>query len=250
VSALQVEDVSIAYRGNAEPTVKNVSLSVDEAQTLILIGRSGCGKSTLLRGIAGFEPLVSGEVRVGGARSAKPGPDKMVVFQQFDQLLPWKTAQGNVAFAVRRATGCTRSHAAERAQAMLDVVGLGDAGHKFPAELSGGMQQRVAIARALGVSPRLILMDEPFGALDAMTRSNLQGELLRLSTDYQMTTVFVTHSIHEAIYLGHSIALLSPRGTLQAIYGNPHRGDADSPEAVEFAHQIRADLGTGGDGDD
>ncbi len=242
-----VDDVSIAYRGNVEPTVRNVSLSVEPTQTLILIGRSGCGKSTLLRGIAGFEPLVHGSIRVGGSLSTRPGPDKMVVFQQFDQLLPWKTARDNVAFAVRRATKVSSTEATERAQAMLDVVGLGAAGLKYPAELSGGMQQRVAIARALGVSPSLILMDEPFGALDAMTRSNLQRELLRLSTDYRMTTVFVTHSIHEAIFLGHTIALLSPRGTLQAVYDNPYRGDADAPEAIEFAHRIRADLDTGGD---
>lgn len=242
---LQVEDVSIQYKGVAEPTVKSVSLSVASGKTLILIGRSGCGKSTLLRGIAGLEPLLHGQVLLSGVRSTKPGPDKMVVFQQFDQLLPWKTARQNIAFAVRRALHSSQQDALERADEMLRVVGLSEATKKFPAELSGGMQQRVAIGRALGVEPSLILMDEPFGALDAMTRDNMQVELHRLTEKYRMTVVFVTHSIHEAVYLGDQIALLGPTGRLQKIYENPYRGDADAPAAVEFALEIRRDLDLG-----
>ena len=175
-----------------------------------MLGPSGCGKSTLLKAVGGYLAPVEGEIRLNGRVIDKPGPDRVMVFQEFDQLLPWKTVKENVVFALR-ASGKLKGHAAdEKALATIEKVGLTKFADTLPHQLSGGMKQRVAIARAMAVEPDILLMDEPFAALDALTRRKMQEELLRLWEDTRFTVLFVTHSIPEAVRVGNRILLLSP----------------------------------------
>ncbi|MER7417214.1 ABC transporter ATP-binding protein [Micromonospora peucetia] len=241
-AALAVRNASISYGPKSPVIVDNVSFDVNQGEAFILIGRSGCGKSTLLRSLAGFQELRSGEILLDGKKTTAPGPDRMMVFQNFDQLLPWRTALQNVEFAVKKSGSKGTASPRQRALDALEMVHLSAASDKFPSQLSGGMQQRVAIARALAVRPRIVLMDEPFGALDAMTRASLQAELLRLQKEMNMTLVFVTHSIEEAVYLGGRIGLMTPQGTFEGIYTNAFQGQLDSPECAEFAGELRTKL--------
>ena len=193
----------------AAPVLDGVSLDIRENEFVVLLGRSGCGKTTLLNIIAGLEQASGGQVRVDGVPVVRPGAGKGMVFQQ-GALFPWLTASQNVQFAARK-RGLAPAQRQQVATELLDLVGLGGAGDKYPFELSGGMQQRVAIARALALDPQMLLMDEPFGALDELTRIEMQNELLRVWSVRRKTVVFVTHSIWEGLVLADRIIVLAPR---------------------------------------
>jgi len=209
---LEVDGVSLEYRTpqRVVRATHEVSFEVHAAERFVLLGASGCGKSTLLKAIGGFLSPVAGEIRLDGRPVRGPGPDRMVVFQEFDQLPPWKTVRDNVAFPLLASRTLGRAEARERALHWLDKVGLARFADAHPHQLSGGMKQRVAIARALAMQPRVLLMDEPFAALDALTRRRMQEELLRLWEESRFALVFVTHGIEEALVVGTRIGVLSP----------------------------------------
>ncbi|WP_445679369.1 ABC transporter ATP-binding protein [Radicibacter daui] len=209
---LSVTAVTVRYRsGSRDVTaVSDVSLDLAAGERLVLLGPSGCGKSTLLRAIGGFIRPATGHIELKGEAVLGPSPERMTVFQEFDQLLPWKTVEENVAYGLRRARGLPRAEAREVARNWIGRVGLADFAHAHPHTLSGGMKQRVAIARAFAIKPRLLLLDEPFAALDALTRRRMQDELLALCEDTQVTAIFVTHGIDEAIRVGTRILTFSP----------------------------------------
>lgn len=235
-AALQVDGVSLEYR-TPERVVcatQRVSFDVHERERFVLLGPSGCGKSTLLKAVAGFVTPVEGEIRLDGQRITEPGPDRVVVFQEFDQLPPWKTVLQNVAFPLLASRRLPRREATERAQDCLDKVGLSAFAHAYSHTLSGGMKQRVAIARALAMQPRVLLMDEPFAALDALTRRKMQEELLALWDDVRFTLLFVTHSIEEALVIGHRVALLSPHPGRMRAELNAHNFGLHSTGSAEF----------------
>ena len=208
---ISLRDVSFSYPGGPR-VLDRVSLEVESGSFLAVVGPSGCGKSTLLRLISGLSLPEEGTVSIGGTPVTGPVPGRSIVFQQ-GGLFPWLTARGNVAFALRKAKpGLSRAQAAEQAGAALVRVGLGDALSRYPGELSGGMAQRVAIARALAVGGEVLLLDEPFGALDPKNRQALQQLLLELWQAEGSTVVMVTHDIDEAILLSDRIAFFRPGG--------------------------------------
>jgi NitT/TauT family transport system ATP-binding protein len=186
-----------------------IDVAVAEGEFLCIVGPSGCGKTTLLRILAGLVPPSAGEILAAGRRVAGPARERAMVFQDYGRsLLPWRSVWANVALAYE-AQGLARSERRARAYAQLERMGLAGVGEYFPGQLSGGMQQRVQIARALAQEPRVLLMDEPFGALDAMTRQSLQDEITRLAGEHHITTVFITHDLEEAIYLGDRVVALA-----------------------------------------
>ena len=238
---LRVEDVSLEYR-TAERIVRathRVGFDVHEADRFVLLGPSGCGKSTLLKAVAGFIAPVEGEIRLGGAPVRGPGPDRIVVFQEFDQLPPWKTVLENVMFPLVASRTMKRREARERALDYVDKVGLAPFRDSYPHQLSGGMKQRVAIARALAMQPKILLMDEPFAALDALTRRRMQEELLALWDEVRFTLLFVTHSIEEALIVGTRVAVLSPHpGRLRGEY-NSHDFDLAGVGSAPFQAAVQ-----------
>jgi NitT/TauT family transport system ATP-binding protein len=187
----------------------NVSLEIKDHQFVTIIGPSGCGKTTLLRLVAGLIPFERGEILIDGKPVTGPGPDRAVVFQSF-ALLPWATVLDNVSFGLKL-RGVPVQDRQETAMRLIKLVGLSGFERRIPRELSGGMQQRVGLARALAVDPEILLMDEPFGALDEQTRRLLQEELLRLWETQRKTVIFITHSMEEAVLLGDVVILMSPR---------------------------------------
>jgi NitT/TauT family transport system ATP-binding protein len=189
--------------------LERVDLEVGAGEFITLVGPSGCGKSTVLDLISGLTKPTSGTISVDGRPISGPGLDRSVVFQQYT-LLPWRTARGNVEFALE-AAGVPKSQRSRRATDYLELVGLGEFANRYPHELSGGMKQRVAIARSLSYEPGVLLMDEPFGALDAQTRERLQEELLQIWRRTGTTVVFITHDIEEAVFLGQRVAVMSSR---------------------------------------
>ncbi|WP_326687360.1 ABC transporter ATP-binding protein [Streptomyces sp. NBC_01795] len=189
--------------------LEDIDLDIAEGEFSVLVGPSGCGKSTLLDLLGGLTPPTSGRILLNGEPVTGPGRDRGTVFQQY-ALLPWRTARGNVEFGLE-ATGVPRGERAERAREFLSLVGLEGFAERHPHELSGGMKQRVAIARSLAYDPDVLLMDEPFGALDAQTRESLQDELLRVWERTGKTVVFITHSIDEAVLLGQRVTVLTSR---------------------------------------
>jgi NitT/TauT family transport system ATP-binding protein len=209
---LAVEDVTLQYRSGSRvvTATERVSFSVGRSERFVILGPSGCGKSTLLKAIAGFIAPTAGRIALNGVPVDRPGPDRVVVFQEFDQLLPWKTVKANITFALTASGRVSARDADERARRYIEKVRLTEFADSYPHTLSGGMKQRVAIARAMAMEPQILLMDEPFAALDALTRSRMQDELRQLWQDTQFTIVFVTHSIGEAIKVGTRILLLSP----------------------------------------
>ena len=233
---LEVEGVTLQYktRDHLVTATYRVGFDVHVADRFVLLGPSGCGKSTLLKGIAGFMQPVEGEIRLNGARVERPGPDRMMVFQEFDQLLPWKTVRQNVMFPMLRSGRFARADAQARADRFIDKVKLTKFRDAHPHMLSGGMKQRVAIARALAMEPQVLLMDEPFAALDALTRREMQEELLQLWDEARFTVIFVTHSIEEAILVGSRILVLSPHPGRVKAELNAHQYGFGAQGSAEF----------------
>lgn len=216
-----------------------IDLDVWRGDRFVLLGPSGCGKSTLLKSIAGFIRPVEGDILLNNRTITGPGPDRIVVFQEFDQLPPWKTVLQNVIFPLRASRALPRREARERALHYLEKVGLTAFADVFPHQLSGGMKQRVAIARALAMQPDVLLMDEPFAALDALTRRKMQEELLQLWDEARFTLLFVTHSIEEALVVGSRVALLSPRPGRVKAEINSHEWNLTSAGSREFQAKVQ-----------
>jgi len=238
---LDVQGVTIQYKTQRHlvTATYRVSFNVLQGDRFVVLGPSGCGKSTLLKAVGGYLQPTEGEIRLKGELIKKPGPDRIMVFQEFDQLLPWKTVFENVAFPLKT-TGTLDSKAAyERAMHYIEKVKLTKFAHSYPHTLSGGMKQRVAIARGMAMEPDILLMDEPFAALDALTRTRMQDELMALWDDTRFTVLFVTHSIPEAIKIGSRILLLSPHpGQVKAEINSVPRGQESSNEAAALGREI------------
>ena len=210
-SFLEIDQVTKVYPSSQGDTIvlDGIDLTVSEGEFVCVIGHSGCGKSTLLNMVSGFAQPSSGEVRLKGERIVRPGPDRMVVFQNY-ALLPWKTAFENIYIAVNAVfTEKSKPEKVEIVQKHLAMVGLEEAAQKKPGQLSGGMKQRVSIARALSICPEVLVLDEPFGALDAITREELQEELLKIWADQQVTVMMITHDIDEALFLADRIVMMT-----------------------------------------
>ncbi len=209
---LSIEHVGMVFDTRKGPftALEGIDLAVDQGEFVSLIGHSGCGKSTLLNLVAGLTKPTSGAMILAGREIAGPGPDRGVVFQNHS-LLPWLTCFDNVYLAVERVFGEreTRAELIARARRALELVHLADAESKFPNEISGGMKQRVGIARALSMEPKMLLLDEPFGALDALTRAHLQDELLRIVAATGSTVLMVTHDVDEAVLLSDRVIMLT-----------------------------------------
>ncbi len=211
---LSVRNVSKTFRvrgsgGSLLPVLRNVSFDVRQGEIVSLIGESGCGKTTLLRIIQGLVRLDAGAVLVDGVSVTKPGRDRGFVFQHAS-LLPWRSARHNVEFGLEL-QGVPKADRAKRASELIELIGLAHAKDQYPHQLSGGMQQRIGLARALAIDPAILLMDEPFSALDAQTREILQSELLRIHSKTEKTTLFVTHDLDEAIYLSDRVVVLGAK---------------------------------------
>lgn len=199
----------VGQDGSVVNALSGVDLTVNDNEFLTILGPSGCGKTTLLKTVAGLLSWNSGDITIDGAPVRGPGPERAMVFQNF-ALLPWATVIENVAFGLQL-RGVSKAERKKRAAELIDMVGLGGFETKRPNELSGGMQQRVGIARALAVEPKILLMDEPFGAVDEQTRRLLQEELLHIWEQTRVTVMFITHSMEEAVLLGDRVVLMSAR---------------------------------------
>src|SRR5450830_1862933 len=227
VPLLEIDNVTLQYKTSDSlvTATQQVSFNVHPSDRYILLGPSGCGKSTLLKAIGGYLQPTSGRIRLKGKEVSQPGPDRMMVFQEFDQLLPWKTVRQNVMFALTASGKFSGKTAEDQAMHYIDKVNLTKFADSYPHTLSGGMKQRVAIARGMAMEPDILLMDEPFAALDALTRTRMQDELLALWDEIRFTVLFVTHSIPEAIKIGSRILLLSPHpGQVKAEINSVPRG--------------------------
>jgi NitT/TauT family transport system ATP-binding protein len=249
---LEINELTKSFsrgRGDVVPVLDHVSFSVADLEFVAIVGPSGCGKSTFLRIVNGLIPADSGTIRIDGHAVTGPGHGLGMVFQSFD-LFPWRTALGNVEFGMEM-MNVPRGECGQRAQRWIELVGLNGFEHAYPHELSGGMQQRVGIARALAIEPEVLLMDEPFGALDVQTRDLLQDELLAIWQRERKTVLFVTHSIEEAIYLADRVVLLTPRPArvervLDVPFGRPRTEDVKSdPTFVELRREIWQSLKQG-----
>ena len=209
---LQVEGVTLQYktRDHLVTATYRVTFDVFKSDRFVILGPSGCGKSTLLKAVGGYMPPVEGAMRLNGREIGRPGPDRVMVFQEFDQLLPWKTVRQNVMFALTASSRLSGREAEARAMHYIEKVKLARFADAYPHTLSGGMKQRVAIARGMAMEPDILLMDEPFAALDALTRRRMQEELLQLWEETRFTVLFVTHSIPEAVLIGNRILLMTP----------------------------------------
>lgn len=220
--------------------LNNINLEIPAGQFVCLLGPSGCGKSTLLNAVAGFSLPSSGSITVDGTRVKSPGPDRGMVFQEY-ALFPWMTVKQNVSFGLEIQNG-SPTMVNERVDSLLEMLHLVDFRDRFPKDLSGGMRQRVAIARVLALDSPIMLMDEPFGALDALTRRNLQDELLKIWEKLGKTILFVTHSIEESIYLADRIVVMTYRpGTVKCdmLVDIPHQRD---PSSTRF-NELKRELG-------
>jgi len=239
--AVQMTGLAKAFRtgGREVLALDGIDLSVASGELVCLLGPSGCGKSTLLNAIAGFAPPTAGTLLANGRPVAGPGPDRGMVFQEY-ALFPWMTVEANVAFGLEL-KGEPPAAIRARVEELLRQLALWEFRDRFPKDLSGGMRQRVAIARVLAIDPPMLLMDEPFGALDALTRRNLQDELLRIWSALRKTIVFVTHGIEEAIYLADRVVVMTYRpGRVKRIVpvplGRPR--DTASPEFNALKREV------------
>lgn len=223
---IKAENVCIDY--GKQRAVDGVSFSVNKGEIFVLMGQSGCGKSTLLKTVGGYIKPSSGTVLVDGKPVQAPGPDRMVVWQDLHQLFAWKTVEENVAYPLLLA-GVAKKEAMEIALVWVEKVGLTRALGQHPHQLSGGMQQRVAIARGFAANPAVLLMDEPFSALDALTRHRLQDEVIALQQQSGTTVLFVSHDVNEAARVGHRILVLSPHpGRVKALLQGGREGLAET----------------------
>ncbi|MEB3044048.1 ABC transporter ATP-binding protein [Rhizobium mulingense] len=227
---LKVDNVTLRYKtpNLLVTATEGVSFSVRQSDRFVLLGPSGCGKSTLLKAVGGYMTPSAGSIHINGRKVKCPGPDRMMVFQEFDQLMPWKTVLENVMFPLLVARKLPKGDAEALAREYIDKVKLTRAVDSYPHTLSGGMKQRVAIARGMAMQPDILLMDEPFAALDALTRRQMQDELLQLWEDTRFTVIFVTHSIAEAIKISNRILLLSP---------HPGRVKAEVVDVDKISHE-------------
>lgn len=244
MGSITLEHVNKTFGGHQ--VIPDVSLQIADGEFVVFVGPSGCGKSTLLNLISGLDTPNTGEILVEGSRRTGPGPDRAVVFQE-GALFPWLSVLENVTFGLRL-KGFGRAEREEKARAMLERLGLAGFENRFIHELSGGMRQRVAIARAMALDPQLVLMDEPFSALDAMTREDLYALLQGVWTASETTVVFVTHNIREAVTLGDVVALMSPRpGRMIGLYpvDLPRPRRIDDPEVASIAKELSDRLKAG-----
>ncbi|HEY5306593.1 MAG TPA: ABC transporter ATP-binding protein [Pseudolabrys sp.] len=234
---LEVKGVTLQYKTprHLVTATYQVDFNVQQGDRYVILGPSGCGKSTLLKAVGGFMPPVEGSIRIRGRKIEAPGPDRMMVFQEFEQLMPWKTVFQNVLFPMKVTRKFSSQEAKARADAVIEKVKLTEFKGIYPHMLSGGMKMRVAIARAMALEPDILLMDEPFAALDALTRRSMQQELLALWDQLRFTVLFVTHSIEEAIIVGSRILVLSP---------HPGRVRAElDASSIDFVNIDRPEFG-------
>jgi NitT/TauT family transport system ATP-binding protein len=244
---IEARDISLIYDtpGGAVPGVRGVSFAMDASEFLCIVGPSGCGKSTLLNIIAGFLTPTAGEIRVGGEPVRGYGMDRGVVFQDFAQLFPWRTALGNVAFGLEM-KGMAKAEREAVALEQLALVKLEKFARSYPHHLSGGMQQRVAIARALAYNPSVLLMDEPFAALDALTRDDMQRLLADVWRETGKTVIYVTHNVAEAVYLADRVMVMTPhpgrlKSELRIALARPR--DPLSVEFLDYQKRLMSQLG-------
>ena len=240
---LAVRGLTLQYktRDHLVTATFRVSFEVRSADRFVLLGPSGCGKSSLLKAVGGYLEPVEGEILLNGQAVRKAGPDRMMVFQEFDQLLPWKTVKENVMFPLVASRKLEARAAEAKAMEYIAKVNLSGFSDSYPHTLSGGMKQRVAIARGMAMEPDILLMDEPFAALDALTRRKMQDELLGLWEDTRFTVLFVTHSIAEAVRIGSRILLMSPHpGQVKAELNSvpPHAPEAESAALEKRIHDM------------
>jgi NitT/TauT family transport system ATP-binding protein len=245
---IEVRDVSLVYDTSAGRVagVEHASFDIDQSEFLCLVGPSGCGKSTLLNIIAGFLAPTGGEVRIGGEAVTGHGMDRGIVFQDFAQLFPWRTALGNVAFGLEM-KGVPKVERERIALEQLQLVKLEKFAHAYPHHLSGGMQQRVAIARALAYNPAVLLMDEPFAALDALTRDDMQRLLADVWRETRKTVIYVTHNVAEAVYLADRVVVMTPHpGTVktQVPIALPRPRNPLSIEFLDYQKELLRHLGS------
>ncbi len=235
---IQIRDLAKEFEPQSKNPVealRNINLDIEEGKFTVLIGPSGCGKSTLLYLLAGFEKPTRGSLLLDGKPVEKPGPDRGFVFQDY-ALFPWRTVLGNITFGLR-SNGWSKADADAKAREYIAMVKLNGFENAFPHTLSGGMKQRVAIARALAYNPRVLLMDEPFGALDSQTRKHMQQELQRILMQTNKTVVFVTHSVIEAVFLADRIVVLTARpGMVKGII------DVNLPRPREYTDDSYLDI--------
>jgi ABC-type nitrate/sulfonate/bicarbonate transport system ATPase subunit len=244
---IEVRNVSLVYDTPAGevPGVAGVSFDIEASEFLCIVGPSGCGKSTLLNIIAGFLVPTAGEIRIGGKAVSGHGPDRGVVFQDFAQLFPWRTALGNVTFGLEM-RGVGKAEREQIALAQLKLVKLEKFVKSYPHHLSGGMQQRVAIARALAYNPSVLLMDEPFAALDALTRDDMQRLLAEVWRETRKTVVYVTHNVAEAVYLADRVVVMTPHPGMVKIevpIRLPRPRDPLSVEFLQYQKSLLRHLG-------
>lgn len=238
---VRIDEVTKTFsaRTGTVTALKDVNLEIHDGEFVCLLGPSGCGKTTLLRMIGGLDVPTSGTITIDGKVVDGPSPKMTMVFQEYS-LYPWRTVSENVGFGLEM-TGVPPEMREQEVAKRLKLVGLESFANSYPYELSGGMRQRAAVARALATDPAVMLMDEPFGALDAQTRNKMQRELLNIWTETQKTILFVTHSVDEAVYLADKIVILTPRpGSIHEIYEIPMPRPRDRT-SVEFA-QIRKNI--------
>ncbi len=211
---LKIENLKKQYKNAKNFVLNGIDLTIHEEDFLCVLGPSGCGKSTMIRCIAGFEDY-QGTIEVSGKTVKGPGTDRIMVFQDFNQLFPWKTVLGNITFPLKVGGMKNRKERIARAEEYLDKVNLLQYKDYYPHQLSGGMKQRVAIAKGMALGSKIIMMDEPFAALDAMTRNQMQSELMHIKEKEKMTVLFITHNIQEAIALGNRIMVMSKDGQIK-----------------------------------
>ena len=234
--------MTFARDGKTTPVLNDVNLDVAKGEFLCIVGPSGCGKSTLLSAIGGFLSPTRGEIRIDGEAVRGPDPRRIFVFQERG-VFPWLTVEGNIAFGLFKLSKAERARRVAHYTKMVGLVGFEKA---YPAELSGGMKQRLEVARALAVNPDMLLLDEPFGALDSITRLIMRGELLRIWREERNTVIFVTHDIDEAVQLADRVAVMSGRpANIQKIVDIdiPHPRDLSSPRYLELRNGILQQLG-------
>lgn len=217
---LKIENLVKQYNVKQDIILNDINLEVYDEDFLCVLGPSGCGKSTMIRCIAGFEEY-QGSITVDGEKVIAPGPDRIMVFQDFNQLFPWKTVLNNITYPLKVNGMKDKQQRIEKAENYLDKVNLLEYKDYYPHQLSGGMKQRVAIARGMALGSKIILMDEPFAALDAMTRNQMQDELVKLKEKEKITVIFITHNIQEAISLGNRIMVMSKDGNIKEMMDNP-----------------------------